>query len=123
MRGVVLPPLVLALLIPSAGKAPRQRPVSPGIDLPDDASVTDRLKAAILTADDDALTSLLDAEPAPDLQAETDDESALVKAGELPPGAPRPCRWMTSCCRRMTRPAARWMTRPVPRRMTMPRCA
>ena len=83
---MVLPPLVLALLIPSAGKAPRQRPVSPGIDLPDDASVTDRLKAAILTADDDALTSLLDAEPAPDLQAETDDESALVKAGELPPG-------------------------------------
>ena len=68
-----------ALLIASVGsksKSKRSQPPQPApIRLPEDAPTEDRLKAAILTQDNDAVAELLGASPPPDLTADTGYES------------------------------------------------
>ena len=63
-------------------------PQAAPIPLPEDAPIEDRLKAAILTQDNDAVAELLGASTPPDLTADTGYESEAVRDGYLPPGTP-----------------------------------
>ena len=83
--------VVATLLVASVGSKRSKRPQQPKaapIPLPDDAPIEDRLKAAILTQDNDAVAELLGTSPPPDLAADTGNDSEAVRDGYLPPGTP-----------------------------------
>ena len=90
MRGLLALAL-LALLANEVNSKRSKRPQPPQaepIPLPDDASIEDRLKAAILTHDNAAVEALLADSAPPDLAADTGSESEAVQQGYLPPGTP-----------------------------------
>lgn len=86
LRALVAAALLTTLVRSKRTKRPH--PQAAPIPLVDDAPIEDRLKAAILTHDNNAVAELLAASPPPDLDADTGSESDAVKDGYLPPGRP-----------------------------------